>query len=245
MNERRLRPTQLPLDDLKTAYVQAGRTLFLAVHDDIAARVRLAHPEAEYLEVTPDVDGDVRLDGIWGAQESAIGTCPLLHAPHGDAEHERRDGPLDIDHLEDELGLVLTGPFLRYWGVVEAHPLPEHRDRLWITLPPADRAATVADTVRHYVPDADSLICRFEARPDRISVGLERATLSGGGTVDVPCPACSPETEGVPWPHHVSHALARLLGQLYALPHLRSRHLTPCMDATADHGDQLWQLHFP
>ncbi|MFI5688634.1 hypothetical protein [Streptomyces sp. NPDC051636] len=245
MSDEQLRPTQLPLNDLATAYVQAGQTLFLAIHDDIAARVRLAHPEAEYLEIGIDADGDVELHGIWSAQESAIGTCRLLYDPHDDPEQEWRDGPLDLDELVDDLGRVLTDSFLHHWGVVEPHPVYEHRDRRWLTLPPADRAATVAAIVRHHVPDAESLICRFEAHDGRITVGFERVGVVGGETVSIPCPRCSPETADSPWPHDVSHELARVLGQLYALQHLRSRHLTSCVDLASEHEGQLWQLVFP
>ncbi|WP_236244194.1 hypothetical protein [Streptomyces sp. CC210A] len=245
MSDERLRPTQLPLNDLASAYVHAGQTLFLAIHDDIAARVRLAHPEAAYLEIGIDADGDVELHGIWGAQESAIGTCRLLYDPHDDQKQEWRDGPLDLDELVDDLGRALSGSFLHHWGVVEPHPVYEHRDRRWLVLPPADRAAAVAAIVRGHVPDAESLICRFAERGERIAVGFEQVTLSGGGTISVPCPLCSPEIEDGPWPRDVSHELARILGQLYALPHLRVRHLTPCVDITAEHEGQLWQLVFP
>ncbi|MDH2389419.1 hypothetical protein QCN29_11560 [Streptomyces sp. HNM0663] len=245
MEDQPFRLTQLPLDDLAAAFVQAGETLFLAIHDDISARVRLAHPEAEYLEVSVDADGDVELHGIWSAQESGLGSCRLLYDPHGDAEEDWRDGPLDVDELISDLGRVLSSSFLYHWGVVEPHPVHEYRDRRWISLPPADRAAAVADIVRRHVPDAVSLICRFEARDRGIAVGFEKITLSSGETVPIPCPRCSPDTEDSPWPHDVSHELAHPLGQLYALPHLRSRHLTPCMDLASEHEGQMWQLVFP
>ncbi|MFI1735240.1 hypothetical protein ACH40E_39680 [Streptomyces acidicola] len=245
MNKRQLRSTQRPLNDLATAYVQAGETLFLAIHDDIAARVRLAHPEAAYLEIGFDADGDVRLHGIWSAQESAIGSCHLLYDPHDDPEQDWHDGPLDIDELVSDLNRVLEGSFLYRWGIVEPHPVHEHRDRRWITLPPADRAAAIAAIVRRHVPDAESLVCRFEADHKGIAVGFEQITLSGGERVNIPCPRCSPESEDSPWPHDVSHELAHVLAQLYTLPHLRSRHLTPCMDLASEHEGQLWQLVFP
>ncbi|MFE0477036.1 hypothetical protein ACFW2V_36125 [Streptomyces sp. NPDC058947] len=245
MHERQLRPTQIPLNDLATTYVQAGETLFLAIHDDIAARVRLAHPDAEHLEVSFDADGDVRLHGIWSAQDSAIGSCRLLYDPHNDPEQSWRDGPLDVDELVSDLDRVLNGAFLYRWGLVEPHPVHEHRDRRWLTLPPPDRAATVAAIVRRHVPDAESLICRFEATHRGVAVGFEQITLSSDERVNIPCPRCSPEFDDNPWPHDVSHELARLLAQLYALPHLRSRDLTPCMDVASEHKGQLWQLAFP
>ncbi|WP_425245359.1 hypothetical protein [Streptomyces sp. NEAU-NA10] len=195
MKERQLRPTQIPLNDLAATYVQAGETLFLALHDDIAARVRLAHPDAEHLEVSFDADGDVRLHGIWSAQDFAIGSCRLLYDPHDDPEQSWRDGPLDIDELVSDLCRVLNGAFLYRWGLVEPHPVHEHRDRRWITLPPADRAAAVAAIVRRHVPDAESLICRFEATHRGVAVGFEQITLSGGERVNIPCPRCSPESE--------------------------------------------------
>ncbi|MFJ2342345.1 hypothetical protein [Streptomyces antimycoticus] len=245
MHEPQPRPTQLPLNELAIAYMRAGETLFLAIHDDIAARVRLAHPEAQHLEVSLNAEGDVQLHGIWSAQESAIGTCRLLYDPHDDAEESWRDGPLDIHEILSELNRVLAGSFLYRWGLVEPHPSYEYRDRRWITFPPADRAATVAALVRRHVPTAKSLICRFEADHGGIAVGFEQVTLSGGKAVDIPCPRCSPDAEDSPWPHEVSHELAIVLAQLYALPHLRSRHLTPCVDVTSEHEGQLWQLVFP
>jgi hypothetical protein len=245
MSDQQVRPTQLLLDDLATAYLRAGETLFLAIHDDIAARVRLAHPEAEHLEVSIEEDGEVTLHGIWSPKETVSGTFRLLYAPRNDPDQNWRDGPLDLEELVGDLSRVLAGAYLYRWGVVEPHPAPEHRDRRWITLPPADRAATVAEIVRRHVPDAESLVCRVEADHRGIAVGFEQITISGGRRVDIPCPRCSPESEESPWPHDVSHELARLLGQLYALPHLRSRHLTPCMDLVSEHEEQLWQLVFP
>lgn len=243
MREQRLRPTQIPLTDLATAYVQAGESLFLALHDDIAAQVRLAHPDAEHLDVSVDADGDVRLHGIWSAQDFATGGHRLLYDPHDDAERSWRDGPLDIDELVSDLDRVLNGAFLYSWGLVEPHPVHEHRR--WITLPPADRAATVAALVRRHVPDAESLVYRVETTYRGVAVGFEQITLHDGERVDIPCPRCSPESDDSPWPHDVSHALAHLLAQLYTLPHLRSRHLTPCVDVASEHEGQLWQLVFP
>lgn len=245
MSRQQLRPTELPLHDLATAYLQAGETLFLAVLDDIAARVRLAYPSAKHLEASVDADGEVRLHGIWSAQEPAVGSCRLLYAHEDNPEQSWRDGPLDIDELVSDLDHAFTGAFLYRWGVIEPHPLHERRDRRWITFPPADRAAAIAAIVRRHVPNAESLICRFEAGHRGIAVGFEQITLSGGERVDIPCPKCSPETDDGPWPHDVSHELAHVLAQLYALPHLRSRHLTPCMDLASEHEGQLWQLVFP
>ncbi|MER6077032.1 hypothetical protein [Streptomyces sp. NPDC001833] len=245
MKERQLRPTQIPLNELADAYVQAGETLFLAIHDDIAARVRLAHPDAEHLEVSVDADGDVRLHGIWSAEDAAIGSYRLLYDPQGDPKQSWRDGPLDIDELVGDLGRVLSGAFLYRWGLLDPHPVHEHRDRRWLTLPPADRAAAVAAIVRRHVPGAESLVCRFEAGHRGVAVGFEQITLYSGERVDIPCPRCSPESDDNPWSHDISHELARLLAHLYALPHLRSRHLTPCMDVDSAHEGQLWQLVFP
>ncbi|WP_431993324.1 hypothetical protein [Streptomyces albogriseolus] len=245
MREPNLRPTQLPLEELAAAYVQAGETLFLAIHDDISARVRSAHPEAGYLEVAVDDGGDVELHGIWSTDDPDSGDFRLLYDPHDDAEPDWRDGPLDVDELIQDLGRVLSGPFLRHWGVVEPHPVPARRDRRWISLTPADRAATVADIVRRHVPDAVTLICRFEARAPSIAVGFEQVTRATGETLAIPCPHCSPDTEDGPWPHDVTYEIARTLGQLYALPHLRRIHLTPCVDLASEHEGQLWQLVFP
>ncbi|MEV0735410.1 hypothetical protein AB0I51_05470 [Streptomyces sp. NPDC050549] len=246
MGKQQHRPTQLPLDELATAYVRAGETLFLAVHDDIAARVRLAHPEAAYLEVSVHEPGAVELHGIWSVREPESDISHVLYNPHDDADGSWRDGPLDVDELVQDLGRILPHSFLQHWGVIQPHPVLEHRNRRrWVVLPPADRAATVAEVVRRHVPGAESLVCRFEVDHGRIAVGFEQLALSGGGTVGVPCPHCSPESEDSPWPHDVFHELAHLLGQLYALPHLRARHLTLCVDVESHHEGQLWQLVFP
>ncbi|MFF3056388.1 hypothetical protein [Streptomyces sp. NPDC057909] len=242
MPEQPLRPTQEPLNDLAVTYVQAGESLFLALHDDIAARVRAAHPDAGYLDVSEDVDGYLDLHGIWSTQAPGPGACRLLHEPRtGPAQ----DGPPDLDELLADLERVLVGPYLYQWGLAEPHPEYEHRDRRWITLPPADRVAHIEGIVRRYVPDAVSLICLFDADRGRVAVGFEQVIRAGGESVPIPCPRCSPETPDSLWPHDVSHQLAGALGQLYALPHLRSRHLTPCVDVTSEHGDQLWLLRFP
>ncbi|MGW7237075.1 hypothetical protein [Streptomyces sp. NPDC054804] len=245
MQERELRPTQIPLKDLANAYLQAGETLYLAIHDDITARVRLAHPDAEHLEVSVDADGHVRLHGIWSAQGSASDNHRLLYDAQNDPKQSWRDGPLDVDELLSDLERVLSGAFLYRWGLLEPHPVHEHRNRRWLTLPPVDRAAAVAAIVRRHVPDAESLVCRFEAGHRGVAVGFEQITLAGGETVDIPCPRCSPESDDNLWPHDISHELARLLAHLYALPHLRSRHLSPCMAVASAHEGQLWQLVFP
>ncbi|MGI5401970.1 hypothetical protein ACQEVG_21500 [Streptomyces sp. CA-135486] len=246
MSDQPLRPTEEPLNDLAVTYIQAGETLYLAIHDDIAARVRAAHPDAQHLEVSEDADGDLELHGIWSTQAPGLGTCRLLYDAHTTpAQDETLDGPLDLEELVDDLERVLAGPYLYHWGLAEPHPEYQHRDRRWITLPPADRAAHIARIVRRYVPDAISLICLFEANHGRIAVGFEKVIRASGESVTIPCPRCSPETPDSLWPHDVSHQLAGVLGQLYALPHLRSRHLTPCVDVTSEHGDQLWLLTFP
>lgn len=245
MSHQHLRPTQIPLNDLAMSYVQAGETLYLAVHDDIAARVRLAHPDAEHLDISFDTNSEVRLHGIWSAQQTATSNCRLLYDPENDAEQSWRDGALDVEELVDDLNRVLTSGFLYRWSLIEPHPVHGHSDRLWITLPPADRASTVAGIVRRHVPNAESLICLFEASHRGIAVGFEQITLNDGESVHIPCPRCSPESEDGPWPHNVSYELAHVLAQLYALPHLRSRHLTPCVDLTSEHEGQLWQLVFP
>ncbi|WP_406354316.1 hypothetical protein [Streptomyces sp. NBC_00658] len=242
MTEQPLRPTQEPLNDLAITYIQSAEALYLAIHDDIAARVRGAHPDAQHLELSEDADGDVELHGIWSAPVSGLGTRRLLRALDST---DVQDGPLDLDELVEDLERVLVGPYLYQWGLAEPHPDQQHRDRRWITLPPADRAAHIAGIVRRYVPDAVSLICLFDASHGRIAVGFEQVIRADGETVTIPCPRCSPDTADSLWPHDISHQLAAVLGQLYTLPHLRSRHLTPCVYLESEHGEPLWLLPFP
>ncbi|KPI15638.1 hypothetical protein OK074_2083 [Actinobacteria bacterium OK074] len=248
MPERQPRPTELPLNDLAAAYIQAGETLFLALHDDVSARVRLVHPEAEYLEVSLGELGEFELYGIWSGSESDGDNCRLLYAPdHGTTEELLdSDGALAMDDIVRDLNRVLSHTFLHRWGVVQPHPRYEYRNhRRWIALTSSDRVAAIAGIVRGHLPDAESLICRFEYDSYGIAVGFEQVALTNGETVDIPCPRCTPDAEGSLWPHDVTHKLAHLLGQLYALPHLRSRHLMPCVDTRSDHEEQMWQLVLP
>ncbi|MFE6481491.1 hypothetical protein ACFVGN_00900 [Streptomyces sp. NPDC057757] len=242
MTEQPLRLTQEPLNDLAVTYIQSAESLYLAIHDDIAARVRAAHPAAQHLEVSEDTDGDVELHGIWSAPVPGLGTGRLLRALDSTAV---QDGPLDLGGLVEDLERVLVGPYLYRWGLAEPHPDHQHRDRRWITLPPADRPAHIAGIVRRYVPDAVSLICLFDASHGRIAVGFEEVIRADGERVTVPCPRCSPDTADSLWPHDVSHQLAAVLAQLSTLPHLRSCHLTPCVDIESEHAEQLWLLPFP
>ncbi|MGC9539954.1 hypothetical protein [Streptomyces sp. UG1] len=245
MSEQQLRPTQTPLNELAATYVRAGETLFLAILDDIAARVRLAHPEAEYLEVSLYPTDEVELHGIWSTTTPGQGSHRLLWARAG-ATEDWRDGPLDLGELVQDLGRILPHSFLHRWGVIQPDPRIEYRNRRrWLALPSADRTAAIAETVRRHVPDAESLICRFETDHGGIAVGFEQVTLTSGATISIPCPHCSPDSEDGPWPHEITYQLAQLLGQLYALPHLRARHLTPCVDLESEHEGQLWQLVFP
>ncbi|MFE7565389.1 hypothetical protein ACFU76_00250 [Streptomyces sp. NPDC057539] len=134
-------------------------------------------PDAQYLEVSEDAGGDVELHGIWSASVPGLGTGRLLRAPDSTAA---QDGLLDLDDLVEDLERVLVGPYLYQWGLAEPHPDHRHRDRRWITLPPADPAAHIAGIVRRYVPDAVSLICIFDASRGRIAVGFEEVIRADG-----------------------------------------------------------------
>jgi hypothetical protein len=219
--------------------------MFLALHDDIAAQVRQAYPDARFLDVELGPGDSVRLSGVWSEAQTPKGACRLLYAPREDPEESWRDGPFDLEEVTEDLDRVMHGPYLEEWGMVRAHPDPALENRRWLELPPADRVSEVATVVRSHVPGAEALLMRFESTAGRVAVGLETVSLDGGDTLEVPCARCHPEGD-LPWPHDVSHGLALLLCQLYALPHLRRRHLTPCADTTEpDHVGELWQLVLP
>lgn len=240
-----LRPTQVPINHLVDTCLEASATLMLAVLDDIAAHVRLAHPDAGHLEISLTENGDPKLHAIWSTDASGGGSSHLLRDHESASTSDPQSGPVDWEELLYYLEQALTGPQLYRWGLLEPHPDPERRHLRRLTLPPADRAAAVAALVRRHVPDAASLICYFSTRQGMTATGFEQVTRTGGHPIAIPCSLCSPDPYSGPWPLTVSHELAALLAQLYALPHLRSRHLTPCVGDTSDHGQPLWQLTLP
>lgn len=240
MTEQQPRPTEKPLRSLATAYLEAGQALHLAVLDDAAARLRALAPDADRLAVCLNDDGDLTIDSIWSA--------PAV-------EHDGRrtripagvttpDALLALTEIASDLEMVVPSLYLENWGVEHPRPCPRHDTCCWLTLPPADRMTTLTSLVRAHIHDAEALICAVERREERVLVGFDRILRTGGDPVDVPCPGCDPHAAR-PWPRHVSHQLVALLGQLYALPHLRSRHMTPCLDSASKHDAPLWQITLP
>lgn len=236
------RPTEEPLHDLAHAYIQAGQALHLAILDDAAARLRTLAPDAETLALGFGDDGDATVHGVWGAPARQLdGQRNTLLTPETIAPHDART----LAEVAADLEQILPSVYLEAWGLEQASDsCPEHEVCSTLHLPPKDRLATVANLVRAYIPDAVGLVCPIERREHRVLVGFEHVLRTDGEPVSVPCPACQPVAKK-PWPRFVSFELTRHLSQMYALPHLRSRHMTPCLDTASEHGTPLWQITLP
>ncbi|MGW3118570.1 hypothetical protein ACWDBW_15770 [Streptomyces sp. NPDC001107] len=200
---------------LKAERRRIDKAYSLAVLDHITAKIRAACPEAVYVTFAYYGSRTLDLHGVLGAQPSPLGTCPELWSNLEDesgAEH-----PLDaIAHdIEDDVQTALAPYSSPAWASVHRNSASEGNSWL-LELPPADRAARVAELVRDHHPEATAVIADGHSAGGRIIEIL-------AGEADDGTPLRTPPT----WPADCDTVLTRLLSQVFALPALTDRHLMP------------------
>jgi hypothetical protein len=125
------------------------------VLDHITAKIRTACPEAVYVTFAFYTSRTLDLHGVLGAQPSPLGTCPeLWDNRDGEEEH-----PLDhiADQIESDVQTALAPYSSPAWASVHRNSASDGNSWL-LELPPADRAARVAELVHENHPEATALV---------------------------------------------------------------------------------------
>jgi hypothetical protein len=201
-------------EDLEAERLRIEKAYSLAVLDHITAKIRAACPEAVYVtfayySTTRTLD----LHGLLGAQPNPLGTCPeLWDNREGAYEH-----PLDYiaDEIESDVQTALAPYSSPAWASVHRNTAADGNSWL-LELPPPDRAARVADLVRAHHPEATAIV--VDGRAAGRIIEIHEGVTDDGTPVRTPRPR---------WSSTCDTALARLLGQMLALPALADRHLMP------------------
>ncbi|MGW2320160.1 hypothetical protein [Streptomyces sp. NPDC001680] len=206
-------------EELEAERLRITKAYCLAVLDHIGAKIRAACPEAVY--VTFAYYGDTRsldLHGVLGAQTSPLGTCPELWS-NTEGSDDSEDAPLDLiaHEIESDVQTALAPYSSPAWASVHRNTACDGNSFL-LELPPADRAARVAELVREHHPEATAAIL------DGRSGGRIIEILESAG--DDGTRACVPRPK---WSAACDSELTRLLGQIRALPALADRHLAPLL----------------
>ncbi|NUK19824.1 hypothetical protein [Streptomyces lunaelactis] len=194
----------------------------LAVLDHISAMIRVLCPEA--VHVTFAYYGKTRtldLEGVLGAQSSPLGACPWLWE-NGDEEHP-------LAEIADDIELDVQRALAPYrspaWATVRRNSASDG-NRWLLELPPPDRAARIAELVREYHPEATAVIVDGHSAGGRIIEVVDGAAEDGTRNL----------TTRRRWTSECDDVLTRLVGQLFAIPALAGRHLTPLYDYRHPYG---------
>ncbi|WP_431770866.1 hypothetical protein [Streptomyces cucumeris] len=195
---------------------QVERAYCLAVLDHITAKIRVACPEAVYVSFAFYRDRTLDLDCVLGEQPSPLGTCPELWSNHEGSDNPD-EHPLDnIAHeIESDLRTALAPYTSPAWASVHRNSASDGNSWL-LELPPADRAARVAELVREHHPEATALVVDGRAAGRVLDIF---ESVADDGT-----PARAPRPR---WSAACDTVLAGLLAQVLALPALADRHLMP------------------
>ncbi|MEU3973441.1 hypothetical protein [Streptomyces bacillaris] len=202
-------------EDLHAQHLRTEQAYCLAVLDHITAKIRAACPEAAYVSFAfYSSSRTLGLHGVLGAQPSPLGTCPWLWDNHGGPEDEH---PLDdiANQIESDVETALAPYSSPAWATVRRNSASDGNSWL-LELPPADRAARVAELVREHHPEATAVVVDGRA--------AGRVTEIFEGVADDGTPVRTPRPR---WSADCDTALTGLLGQLLALPALADRHLMP------------------
>ncbi|MGI5399178.1 hypothetical protein ACQEVG_06900 [Streptomyces sp. CA-135486] len=199
-------------EELSLALRRAEQAHCLAIIDHLAAKIRARCPEAAYVAIDrSSEDRAVSVYGVLGEQPSPLGACPWLwdgtQAGHPLNEIDS-DITLDIEY-------ALLPPTSPVWALVRRNT---GMDGSWLLeLPPADRAARVAQLIRGHHPAATAVIVDGRAGGGRV-VGVIEEQADG----DAPVPVARPRLSNA-----CDDALTRLVAQVFLLPSLADRHLMP------------------
>ncbi|MFE0642783.1 hypothetical protein ACFW2Y_14390 [Streptomyces sp. NPDC058877] len=185
----------------------------VAMLDYIAARVVEAYPQTTHLSfVHATPDGLIELDGLWVTHDG--GTEELFLDVRGGGA---TIAGLDPGEIGDDLTYALDRLDSVASSAVRPQTLPGKR---WVLdIPPADRAARIADLVRAHHPDAGLLTVDLSPIRPRVA-GVTAVGPTGiGPTVHV-------EPDQPLWPEETGRIIQGLIWQIHCLPHLRARYLT-------------------
>ncbi|WP_055550403.1 hypothetical protein [Streptomyces sp. NBRC 110028] len=200
-------------EELEAERLRIEKAYCLAVLDHITAKIRAACPEAVYVTFAFYSSRTLDLHGVLGAQPSPLGTCPeLWDNRDGEDEH-----PLDdiADQIESDVQAALAPYSSPAWASVHRNSASDGNSWL-LELPPADRAARVAELVREHHPEATAIV--VDGRAAGRVIEIFEGVADDGTPVRIPRPG---------WPPACDTALAGLIAQMLALPALADRHLMP------------------
>ncbi|MGW7664689.1 hypothetical protein [Streptomyces sp. NPDC054756] len=190
-------------EELSLALRRAEQAHCLGIIDHLAAKIRARCPEAVYVAIDRSgQDRAVTVYGVLGEQPSPLGACPWLwdgtQAGHPLNEIDS-DITLDIEY-------ALLPPTSPVWALVHRNT---GMDGSWLLeLPPADRAARVAELIRGHHPAATAVIVDGRAGGGRV-VGVIEEQVDD----DAPAPVAQPRLSKA-----CDDALTRLVAQVFLLP---------------------------
>lgn len=200
-------------EELQAQHLRTEKAYCLAVLDHITAKIRAACPEAVYVSFALHGSRILDLHGVLGAEPSPLSACPWLW----DSREWEDEHPLDdiADQIESDVQTALAPHCPLVWAFAHRNTASDGTSWL-LELPPADRAARVAELVREHLPEATALVVdgRAAGRVIEIFQGV-----AGDGT-----PARTPRPR---WSADCDTAIAGLLAQMLALPALADQHLMP------------------
>ncbi|MFE3216135.1 hypothetical protein [Streptomyces antimycoticus] len=209
-------------EDLALALRRAEQAHCLSIIDHLAAKVRARCPEAVYVAFDRSgEDRTVTVYGVLGEQPSPLAACPWLW---DGTETGHPLNEIDSDVILD-IEYALLPPTSPAWALVRRST---GMDGSWLLeLPPADRAARVAELIRGHHPAATAVIVDSRAGGGRV-VGVIEEQTDG----KVPAPVARPRLS-----RECDDALTRLVAQVFLLPPLADRHLRPIQrDVTHHYG---------
>ncbi|MFJ1994233.1 hypothetical protein [Streptomyces asiaticus] len=197
-------------EELALALRRAEQAHCLAIIDHLAAKIRARCPEAVYVAMDRSgEDRTVTVYGVLGEQPSPLGACPWLW---DGTETGHPLNEIDSDIILD-IEYALLPPTSPVWALVRRNM---GMDGSWLLeLPPADRAARVAELIREHHPAATAVIVDSRAGGGRV-VGVIEEQTDGKAPVPVARPRLSSACDD---------ALTRLVTQVFLLPPLADRHL--------------------
>lgn len=185
----------------------------IAVLDHVTARIRAGYPDTTHLTFEHfSRSREVELRAFWASEPDGTQRRVL------DARLDMTS--LDIVELNEDLTRALAGHHAAAWSAVRPDPTPDKR---WILdLPPADRAARIAELVRAHHPNAKLITVDFASDPCRVESVTAADLSESGGTITEPVVAID---ERPLWPRETERQIAALARQIYVLPHLQAQHL--------------------
>lgn len=193
----------------------------LAVLDHISAKIRALCPEAVYVTFAYIGSRTLDLQGVLGAQLSPLGACPWLW--------DRSDQQHQLGEIAEDIELDVQSALAPYhspaWATVRSNSASE--GNIWLLeLPPPDRVACIAELVREHHPEATALVVDGRSAGGRVIEIVEG--LAEDGTQN--------RTTRRRWPRECDDVLTRLVAQVFAIPALAGRHLTPLYDYRHPYG---------